>query len=83
VDSPAPDAADYSRASAAVRAAAALALLTLFAGGLRRAFSGLRVVQITVNGMRQIHSGIIPDYITWLTIGIAVLGTLSAIYLHD
>lgn len=79
----APDALAYVRGVAAVVAAACLAWLTLFAGHLRRGFAEARAVQEIVKRMRQLHSGIIPDYVAWLTIGMAVLGVLSVMCLHD
>ena len=74
----APDAFDYGRGIASVVAASGLAWLTLFSSRLRQAFSGSPVVQGVVHGLRRVHSGIIPDYVTWLTLGVAVLAALSA-----
>ncbi len=31
-----------------------------------------------INGLRQLHNGRIGDYVTWLVLGIGILGTLLA-----
>lgn len=31
-----------------------------------------------IMGLRQLHSGHIGDYVTWLVLGISILGTLLA-----
>lgn len=77
----APEAMDYIRGFAGLLAAAGLAFLTLFAGRLRSAFASSRAVQAIVRDTRQLHSGLIPDYVTWLVAGIAALGVVSALYL--
>ena len=81
VSSHMPDAVDYTRGFAGLFAAAGLALLTLFAPRLRSAFARSRAVQTIVRDTRRLHSGLIPDYVTWLVVGIAALGAVSALYL--
>lgn len=64
-------AADLARSFAALLAAALLAAATLGSPALRRAAAPLKPV---MKPLRDLHSGIIPDYVTWLVLGVAVFG---------
>jgi multicomponent Na+:H+ antiporter subunit D len=43
---------------------------------------GLSRLQPGVGVLRALHSGVIGDYVTWLIVGIAVLGGLFAVALR-
>jgi multicomponent Na+:H+ antiporter subunit D len=47
--------------------------------GLRR--STARVAFPTLDGLRAVHSGIVGDYVTWLTVGAAAIGGVWALTL--
>ncbi len=65
-------ATDLARAFAVLLAAALLAAGTLGSPLLRRAASPLKPV---LKPLRDLHSGLIPDYVAWLVFGVAVFGT--------
>ncbi len=56
------------KGAAAALIAGLLAWASLFRGRLR-----LRVDN-TIRPLRLLHSGLVGDYITWLTVGVAVFG---------
>ncbi|MFZ0044018.1 MAG: proton-conducting transporter membrane subunit [Solirubrobacteraceae bacterium] len=77
------EAYDYVYAAGAVLGAFAVAGLALFGSGLgaRVPRAILAPVAGAVNGFRSLHSGHIGDYITWWTVGAAVLGAMSLLLL--
>jgi hypothetical protein len=44
--------------------------------------AGLRWVYPPINGLRQAHTGLVGDYITWLAVGTATLGTIWVLALR-
>jgi multicomponent Na+:H+ antiporter subunit D len=74
---------DYLYGAGAVVGAFAMAALGLFGSGLRAALPQAIVAPVAgaVNGFRALHSGHIGDYITWWTMGAAVLGAASLLLL--
>ena len=74
---------DYLYAGGAVVGALAMAALGLFGSRLPAALPHGLVAGVAgaVNGFRALHSGHIGDYITWLTMGAAVLGAMSLLLL--
>jgi multicomponent Na+:H+ antiporter subunit D len=74
---------DYLYAAAGTIAAIGLASLTLFGASLHR-----RMPQAIVNplrsalaGLRELHSGIVTDYVAWWTLAAAMFGGASLILL--
>ena len=65
------------RAFGIALAAALLAAVTLLSAPVRRAFGKSRVANLVVRGLREVHSGIIPDYVTWLVAGVALFGAAT------
>jgi multicomponent Na+:H+ antiporter subunit D len=61
-----------------------LALATLFRKPLAKKFGAINMtgLQVGIGWLRLLHSGIVADYVTWLTIGLAIFGALSAYLLH-
>jgi multicomponent Na+:H+ antiporter subunit D len=74
---------DYLYAAAAVVGALVMAGLGLFGSPLRARLPHALVAPVTgaIGGFRQLHSGHIGDYITWWTVGAAVLGAASLLLL--
>jgi multicomponent Na+:H+ antiporter subunit D len=63
-------------------AALALAALILFGERFRRVLSRTKILHAGIFRLRRLHSGIVPDYVTWLTVGVAVMGAFSALLLN-
>jgi multicomponent Na+:H+ antiporter subunit D len=74
-------AGDLVRGFGTLAAAIALAAATLGSRRLRRAIGESRWLRAGVKGLRALHSGIIPDYVTWLLAGVAVFGLSAAVWL--
>jgi multicomponent Na+:H+ antiporter subunit D len=77
-------ASTYAYSALSVVGAVCLALLALFR---RRLPTMLRDRTSSLFGpaifhLRSLHSGIVGDYVTWLTLGTATLGGLFAVYLR-
>ena len=68
---------DIVRALGIGIAAALLASITLLSAPVRRAFGKSRAANFVVRNLREMHSGIIPDYITWLVGGVALFGAAA------
>jgi multicomponent Na+:H+ antiporter subunit D len=64
--------------------ALALALATLFRKSLTTKAVKLpyKVLQASIGGLRDLHSGIIPDYVAWLTLGLAAFAALVVYFLR-
>jgi multicomponent Na+:H+ antiporter subunit D len=73
---------DVIRALGTAIAAALLAWSTLCLGNVRRTVSHSRVLKSVVRGMRGLHSGIVPDYVTWLVAGVAAFGGAAWVWLR-
>ena len=43
---------------------------------------GTNIIEGALRGLRQLHSGRIGDYVTWLTVGVAAFGALFAALLR-
>jgi multicomponent Na+:H+ antiporter subunit D len=65
--------------------AAALALLGLYRRRLPRAVSAGagRLLSPPIHVLRELHSGVVGDYVTWLAVGTAVVGGAFALLLHS
>lgn len=61
-----------------------LALLGLYRRRLPRAVSGAaaRVLAPPIHVLRELHSGVVGDYVTWVAVGTAVTGGIWALLLH-
>ena len=61
--------------------AVALTWATLFRKPLatRAVRPYIRALQTGVGALRQVHNGIIADYVTWLTVGLAAFGAPAAL----
>ncbi len=68
---------DLRRAFATVLAAGLLAALTLGSARVRRAFRRRRFLVSAIGALRHLHSGIVPDYVTWLLFGVAAFGAAA------
>jgi multicomponent Na+:H+ antiporter subunit D len=68
---------DIVRAFGIGIAAALLAAVTLLSAPVRRAFGRSRAANFVVRTLREMHSGIIPDYVTWLVGGVALFGAAA------
>jgi multicomponent Na+:H+ antiporter subunit D len=75
-----PDALSYGIGFATLLAALALAAAALYPTRLRgRAFlSAEGAASVLLARLRTLHSGLVPDYVAWLTLGTAVLAALFA-----
>jgi multicomponent Na+:H+ antiporter subunit D len=76
----APDLLSYVIGVATLIAALALAAVALFSGRFRgRAFKSVEGASgLLLARLRTLHSGLVPDYVAWLTLGTAVLAALFA-----
>ncbi len=72
-------AGDLAHAFGALGFAVLLAAGTLGSARLRRAASPFKPL---IKTLRQLHSGIIPDYVTWLVFGVAVFGMTMLVILR-
>jgi multicomponent Na+:H+ antiporter subunit D len=59
--------------------AIALALVALYRERLERVLRALRATEPVFGVLRNLHSGAIGDYVTWLVVGMTILGGLFAI----
>lgn len=66
------------RPGAARRRARAAGLLWRRLGGRTAG----RLLTPLVHGLRAVHSGLIGDYVTWLTVGTAVIGAVCVLELR-
>ncbi len=66
--------ADIRRALLTVIGAGCLAALSLGSARARRVLRRSQFMVSAVGGLRHLHSGIIPDYVTWLVFGVAAFG---------
>ena len=57
--------------------AALLAAVTLLSARVRRFFGKSRAANFVVRNLREMHSGIIPDYVTWLVAGVTLFGAAA------
>jgi multicomponent Na+:H+ antiporter subunit D len=73
---------DVLRGIATVLAAVALAAVTLGSRRIRRAAGRSDWLRASVKGLRDLHSGIVPDYVTWLLAGVAVFGGAAVVWLR-
>jgi multicomponent Na+:H+ antiporter subunit D len=75
---------DFLYGAGAALGAVAVALLGLFGRPLKARVPGvlLRPAVLAVDGLRQLHSGHIGDYIAWWTGGAALLGGASLVFLR-
>jgi hypothetical protein len=83
MDLPAPPAASLAYGAGAVAVAVATAAAGLWwrrLGGRTRAAGRLLVPP--VRGLRAVHSGLIGDDVTWLTVGTAVIGVVFVVALR-
>lgn len=62
-----------------------LAGLTLFRTSLATKAVTLpgQVLQAGIGGLRTLHSGIVPDYVAWLTLGLATFAALAVYCLRS
>jgi multicomponent Na+:H+ antiporter subunit D len=62
----------------------ALALVGLYRRRLPRVVSGVagRLFAPPVQVLRELHSGVVGDYVAWITVGTAVVGGVWAVLLH-
>jgi multicomponent Na+:H+ antiporter subunit D len=69
---------------AATLFAAALALLGLYRRRLPRAVSSGagRLLSPPIHVLRELHSGVVGDYVTWVAVGTAFVGGVWAVLLH-
>lgn len=58
--------------------AVAVALLGLYRQRLPR----VRLLSAPVEGLKAVHSGVVGDYVMWLTVGAAVIGGVWAVTLR-
>jgi multicomponent Na+:H+ antiporter subunit D len=65
---------DLRRALGTVLSAMLLAGVTLGSARVRRTVGRNRALAALVKSVRDLHSGVIPDYVTWLIAGVAVFG---------
>ena len=68
---------DLAQACGAVAAALLLAWLTVCSPRARRALGSFHPLRRAVQYLRDVHSGIIPDYVAWLVFGVAVFGGVA------
>ena len=69
---------NYLKGTAGAAGAAALAMAALFGSRLRLP----RLVRGGLRGLRELHSGIVCDYVAWLTAGVAARGALAFVFLR-
>jgi multicomponent Na+:H+ antiporter subunit D len=70
---------DLVRGLGSLAAALAFAFVTLRWPAVRRATR----FGAPIRALRELHSGIIPDYVTWVMVGVAVFGAASALWLRS
>jgi len=81
VDVPAPPAASLAWGAGA----AGISIATAAGGLWWRRLGGRtagRLLMPLVHGLRAVHSGLIGDYVTWLTVGTAVIGAVCVLELR-
>jgi len=72
---------DLLRGIGTLVAAVVLAAVTLGSRRVRKAAGRTHWLRVCVKGLRDLHSGIIPDYVTWLLVGVGVFGVSAAMWL--
>jgi multicomponent Na+:H+ antiporter subunit D len=82
-DAPAPGAIDFLYAALALAGALALAAVALIRGRVRDALrpGAAGAADRALLGLRELHSGHVGDYVTWLVVGTVVLGGIFAVSL--
>lgn len=73
----APEPADILRGLLRAAAALGLAAATLFSARAR-AWFGARPARAVLGAMRAAHSGVVCDYVVWLTAGVVAFGAIAA-----
>jgi multicomponent Na+:H+ antiporter subunit D len=71
-------AGDVARGVGTVALALALAGITLRPRGVRIATR----IGAPLRWLRELHSGLIPDYVTWVMVGVAVFGAAAVVWLQ-
>jgi multicomponent Na+:H+ antiporter subunit D len=73
---------DLLRGFGTLAAAVVLAAVTLGSKRVRASVEALHWLRKTVKALRDLHSGVIPDYVTWLLAGVAVFGGAAVWWLR-